>query len=642
MKKSNILALSSTALMMALSGCGGESANVIPEPNIVKEINGSCVSGQNCVEFALDYPVDGLNFTCSSDPSKTYITLIAPTTNAATGKCSAGDKVHFFIQEKTEKSINLGTVSLADIGLANSVSASLPRLTLLDIARGLTGQAATELTPSDSTVQVAQAITRILQALSIESSKNQERPTIAGDVQPLYISALKKEQLDDILGSVTLEDYRSGAYVSKLSPWVDLSTVSDAQAFDALKTLVYMTNSASYQANYPVLAVEGSTLPQGLYGCNQDDCKQNSNTLRHLIGQFQLMTDRSGYTFGYGMQWRGTMSTSNENPLLTITADFLKRVRPELMTAAAQNNWINPLNETIQGPYRFSINSNRTEDFTVTQGKLYNDYMIAGTEGIYKTLTKFPTGKPEEYGRWTQTIGTDQFKGSLDIYKYFQVNFLDNRIFTSAKNVALGERYIFPLYATLNFNFANNAAPAIKLGIVLDEQGNIRTDIGPNPTATDLSGTCAVATDSSTPEIVDSNNVTQYRIGVLGATDLSNQAITLRMILANPVFNQLNGAVIGLNTRVDNTQGEQAMVVGGARLNMGNLVNHTSTRISLSDFSGNNTVSWSNLYTLQLKTFTNQDSNNATDADKELAKLTGGTVSIEVADCYNPEQVRIQ
>src|SRR5690554_2444348 len=101
MKKSNILALSSTALMMALSGCGGESANVIPEPNIVSEINGSCVSGQNCVEFALDYPVDGLNFTCSSDPSKTYITLIAPTTNAATGKCSAGDKVHFFIQEKT-------------------------------------------------------------------------------------------------------------------------------------------------------------------------------------------------------------------------------------------------------------------------------------------------------------------------------------------------------------------------------------------------------------------------------------------------------------------------------------------------------------------------------------------------------------
>ena len=106
----------------------------------------------------------------------------------------------------------------------------MPRLTLLDIARGLTGQAATELTPSDSTVQVAQAITRILQALSIESSKNQERPTLAGDVQPLYISALKKEQLDDILGSVTLEDYRSGAYVSKLSPWVDLSAVSDAQA----------------------------------------------------------------------------------------------------------------------------------------------------------------------------------------------------------------------------------------------------------------------------------------------------------------------------------------------------------------------------------------------------------------------------
>ncbi len=37
-------------------------------------------------------------------------------------------------------------------------------------------------------------------------------------------------------------------------------------------------------------------------------------------------------------------------------------------------------------------------------------------------------------------------------------------------------------------------------------------------------------------EYVDTNGVKQYRIGVLGATDIDNKAVLLRMILANPIF----------------------------------------------------------------------------------------------------------
>ena len=60
MKTRHILPFATTALMAALSGCGGESANINPEPNAVAYINGSCAStAKNCVEFALDYPVDG-------------------------------------------------------------------------------------------------------------------------------------------------------------------------------------------------------------------------------------------------------------------------------------------------------------------------------------------------------------------------------------------------------------------------------------------------------------------------------------------------------------------------------------------------------------------------------------------------------
>lgn len=564
MKTRHILPFATTALMAALSGCGGESANINPEPNAVAYINGSCAStAKNCVEFALDYPVDGLNFTCSSDTSKTYITMIEPKSNAATGKCSEGDKVHFFIQEKTNQYIDLGTVSLSDIGMVSTAGAGYPRLSVLDMASGLTGRQATSLSSSDETIQVATAIVRLLQALSVEGGG-----TIAGDIQPLTITTLKKEQLASIAESVDVGDYRSGAYASILRPWVDVSQVSQDDAYQALNTLVYMNNSASYQANYPILAKEDSQLPQGLYGCNLADCKSTVADLKHLIGQYQLITDRSGYTFGYGMQWKGAVSANTTNPILTVSGELIRKVRPDRMVAAPQTTWVNPLNKRIQGPFHFSVNDNAADDFKITQGKVFNDYLIAGTEGFYKLLTKSTTANPSDYGQWQQTIGTDQFKGSFDAYKFFSVNFLDNRVFKTQKNVPLGSRYIFPIYATLTFNFdGGTTTDTIKLGIVLDEDGNIRTDIAPNATATDMSGQCA-AISQSAAEYVDTNGVQQYRIGVLGATDIDNKAVTLRMILANPKFHKLDGAVIGLNTKIEAVEGGNGQVVGGARANI--------------------------------------------------------------------------
>ena len=38
--------------------------------------NGTCTPGNtNCVEWGLEYPLDGLNFNCSSDTENTFITL---------------------------------------------------------------------------------------------------------------------------------------------------------------------------------------------------------------------------------------------------------------------------------------------------------------------------------------------------------------------------------------------------------------------------------------------------------------------------------------------------------------------------------------------------------------------------------------
>ena len=108
----------------------------------------------------------------------------------------------------------------------------------------------------------------------------------------------------------------------------------------------------------------------------------------------------------------------------------------------------------------------------------------------------------------------------------------------------------------------------------------------------------------------------------------------------NPKFHKLDGAVIGLNTKIEAVEGGNGQVVGGARANIGNLVAANSTRITVSDFNGS-TVKWSNIYPAQLATYVAQNPALATDADKALVKAQGGAVSLDVAECYNTDKVRI-
>ncbi|MDV2467387.1 flagellar protein FilF [Acinetobacter chinensis] len=627
MKKQYLLPFALTAGFAALSGCGGESANVIPEPKSVVYQNGSCVSGQNCVEFALDYPVDGLNFTCSSDRDNVFITLIEAKSNAATGKCTEGDQIHFFLRgDKGVKTVDFGTVALSDIGVVSTVSASLPRLSILDMAKGLTGKAAQSLDASDPTVQVAMALVKIFQAVGMEANQR-----VAGDVQPIYLLPPKMDKLEEILSSITVADYQSGAYINKIKPWTDAGSITDAEALEALKMLVNMSNSATYQAGYPIFGTGTSTLPvpQGLYGCNKSDCKSADADLSHMIGQYLILTDRQGYTFGYGVQWKGKVSTTSESQILGVSAELLKKARPDRMVATEQTSWVNPLTRSITGPFRFAVSDISSEDFMITQGKVYNDYMIAGTENFYKLLTKYDKGKPEEYGLWKQTLGTDQYRGSFDAYKYFPVGHLDNRVFKSVKNVASGEKYVFPIYATIEFKFTDTSKANVKLPVVLDQFGNVRTDFTSD---TDWTPACSPVTEQSS----------QYRIGVLGATDTDNKAVTTRLILANPVFKEIDGAVIGMNTEIltGTSSSADVLVIGGARVNVEQLLSGAGRFISMTDFSGG-TVAWTNIYNSMMMIYTGQTGNNPSDADKELAKNTGGTIgAIEVSSCYQSGQVK--
>ena len=105
---------------------------------------------------------------------------------------------------------------------------------------------------------------------------------------------------------------------------------------------------------------------------------------------------------------------------------------------------------------------------------------------------------------------------------------------------------------------------------MIDEYGDIRTDIKPNATATDMSGQCGVVSDNT---MIDNNGVQQYRIGTTGGTESStnDKSVTVRMILAEPQLGNLNGIVVGLNSNVIQAikeTGSQSLTVSGAKLTL--------------------------------------------------------------------------
>ena len=135
------------------------------------------------------------------------------------------------------------------------------------------------------------------------------------------------------------------------------------------------------------------------------------------------------------------------------------------------------------------------------------------------------------------------------------------------------------------------------MGIVVDENGDIRTDIKPNATATDMSGQCGVVSNTS---LIDNNGVQQYRIGTTGGTEsaTNDKSITVRMIFGVPQLGNLNGIVVGLNSNVvqsTSQTGSQTLLVSGAKINVANLLQGQTSGANLTTYD-NKTVSWLNPY----------------------------------------------
>lgn len=643
MKNKYLLPFALTSLMAALSGCGGESANVVPEEYDSSTENGACTIGtEGCVQFALDYPIDGLNFTCSSDTINSFISIMSLNNGAATGSCRVGDKVSFFIKSEKDKKINLGVVDLNSIALVST--AQPPRLTILDIAMGMTKQPATALTQDDATVKVAMKLAKIFQALALQDSKIVE-PT---DVQVLYITDAMRTKLDLILSSVTAQQMINDQYVGIIKPWVDVSVISDDQAFEVVKKLITISNAAVYQPEFSLFSTSGAfgnllSGSDGLVGCNKEDCTPTTNSsIQYLFGHFLLITDRQGYTFGSGLQWKGPM-TGSLSTISGINAELIRKVKPVRMTAQAQSHWINPVNKRIDQNYQFDIADVNSQPLVVTQGRLYNDYMIAGKEKFYKLVTQKSTVTDQDrkdFGQWQQSFNGETYKGSLDLYKIFPITYLDKNVFKSVNNVQAGKPYIFPLYADLTFKFTDTTVSDVKLGIVIDENGDIRSNMKSDFTENDMSTASTACTDANFDRntFKVGNDVQQYRLGTVSRAFTADKTISMRMVLAGDVFKKINGALIGMNTTIKTSIESNAsdVVIGGALLNLSELLKVDSGQASISfkQSDGNTGVRWGSSLASFQGIYNTNNKDVVTPADTALAQLNGGNLELKLASCY--------
>ena len=149
-----------------------------------------------------------------------------------------------------------------------------PRLKVIDMAIGLTGQTPTSLSPSDPTIRVAMALVKVFQSIGLERGDN-----VVGDLQPTQFTEDKKNTLNVVLQNITATEWKNGAYVNLLKPWLDVSQISDEQAFDLITQLANLSLVGLYQSDYITLA-KPNLVAENFYGCNLTNLKDCSKIVR--------------------------------------------------------------------------------------------------------------------------------------------------------------------------------------------------------------------------------------------------------------------------------------------------------------------------------------------------------------------------
>ena len=637
-----ILPFALTGLVSALAACGGggESATIFEDPNkgIQTTSNGCLESAEKCLAFYVDYPVEGLNFDCSSDKTNHFVTEID--SSVASGGCQIGDKVSFYIQgSKSGRKIVLGTVDLSKIRPLK-ISGQPAPIGLIDIATAMTGKAPTEMSMRDDTFKVMVGLVRILQTVSIDQDVNVE-----GDIQQINLSTDLKNNLDKVTANVDVKNFLDGRYISLLQPWINIKATSEASAQKVAEQLINLSNVNLYTANFLAVKAENVDVA-GFQG------KSSSSSGNESIANLYLLTTRQGYTTGYAVQWTGKPATENKDGQIISTigrVNLLIQSAPKKLDGLSQNGWMNVFNKKISTPFVLNSSGSQTDKMELYQGTVFNGTNVPGTNYVYQRTIGDKDAQADKsvLGAWRQTLNNEQFTGSIDIYKTNPATYLDKQVFRSINTVKSGEKYIFPLYANLTFNFTDTTVPKVTLGVVIDENGDIRTNIGPNQekTANMASDQCTNVDPVTMKD--KTTGAQQYRIGTTGAANYSasDKSLTIRMILAGQAFGDIDGALVGLNESLvflpqDGNGNTTSYKSGGVRLNLQNLiVEGTPARgINITGWNGAaaTPASWGNMLAMSQVVFNSSTGNKdkVTPEQKELVKRSGGYLTIDLPKCY--------
>ena len=620
-----IIPFAMSTICLALSGCGGESATIHEDPNAGFSVasNGCNWNSSQCQPFVVAYPVDGLNFDCSSDKNNHFATKFE--TNVSTGGCRIGDSVQFYINGvDTNKRIELGAVNLSEL-MPSKVSPHAVQISLMDIAIGMTGKSITSQNNTDNTYKVLLGLITILQDIS----KDEGTATTKTDIQLVKLDdflknsgsssqAVKiKKDLDKLAANVTVADFIDGTYISDLAVWRSIDA-NESDAIVVATQLLNIKNAGTYVANFFAFPT-----PQGsLEGFNGKD---TSNSDIKTVANLYAITDRNGYSLGYTIQWVGIPTDKEGFGRLQL----LTQVSPNKLDTnlnesdLSVKDWIDPLTNKITNPLKFYSATTTSDSLDINKGQLFNQLTIPGNKFVYNNVTN-TTHDPGDsvYGAWIQKNGTRNYSGSIDISKVSPLTYLDGRVFQD------NAQYKFPLYLNLTFGFdhADLKNDKIILGIVIDKNGNIKTNLASN----------AKLEKNNIAPSCPNNPVPQYRIGTLGTSNPDDNSITVRMILANKVFGALDGAIIGLNTDLQNTSGlttQNMAYSSGVKIN---LPKSSNGNFTITDFTqGSTQASWLNMFASAQAIYNAGKNNTTLTSDQlNLAKLNSGKITaIEKLNC---------
>ena len=389
LKLKTIIPFSLSAICLALSACGGESATINEDPNAGFSVasNGCNWNSSQCQPFVVAYPVDGLNFDCSSDKNNHFATKFE--TNVSTGGCRIGDSVQFYINGvDTNKRIELGAVNLSEL-MPSKVSPHAVQISLMDIAKGMTGKSITSQSSTDNTYKVLLGLITILQDIS----KDEGTATTKTDIQLVKLDdflknsgsssqAVKiKKDLDKLAANVTVADFIDGTYISDLAVWRSIDA-NESDAIVVATQLLNIKNAGTYVANFFAFPT-----PQGsLEGFNGKD---TSNSDIKTVANLYAITDRNGYSLGYTIQWVGTPTDKGGFGRLQL----LTQVSPNKLDTnlnesdLSVKDWIDPLTNKITNPLKFYSATTTSDSLDINKGQLFNQLTIPGTKFVYNNVT---------------------------------------------------------------------------------------------------------------------------------------------------------------------------------------------------------------------------------------------------------------